>query len=243
MTIRIVSPETRQKMSESAKKRRHSEETKAKIGKAHKGKIISEEQRRNHSVAMKANHPKPMLGRRHNVESIEKLKRSIIGRTRTPEQEEARITALKKAVIGRKQSPEAKDKIRQAVQERITRQGPNWKYKNTKGEVMAAEFLTNQGLEFKQNFLFSKHLYDFYVPALNLIIEVDGSHHWDIPWFEPDVSKHSMLLEAQKERDLQQTKNAEEAGFKVIRIFCKNAPGDSYHGSLDEQLTRQGFVR
>lgn len=54
---RIISEQTRKKMSDNMKKRKHSDETKLKISKANKGKIISESQKESISKRMIGNIP------------------------------------------------------------------------------------------------------------------------------------------------------------------------------------------
>lgn len=59
-----------------------------------------------------------------------------------------------------------------------------------------------------------KYIYDFYIPSLNLIIEMDGGFH------KKDNNMSGQTAEKSKEIDNYKDKLAKEHGFKVIRIDC-----------------------
>lgn len=217
--------------------RKLSDEHKAKISAAAKKRWQTEERR--NKIAPIGSLPK----RKHSPEAIEKMRVANKGRVRDPEKEAKRIAAIRASMKGKPISQEHKDKIRHGVLNSMEQRGKKNMFRNTAGEVAIANFLSSKGLRFATQHRVNNHAFDFYVPALHLLIEFDGAHHWDIPWYEKDVSKHPQLLAEQASKDYHQTMAAQALGFNVIRIFGKNAPGDSWHGTLEEQMNRTGFGR
>lgn len=185
-------------------------------------------------------HPRPMLGKKHSEESKQKMRHARQARILDPEQEIKRIAALKRAVTGKPKTQEHRDKISQGMIAHIEKNGMSLVCRSTLGERKIAEYLEECGLKYETQFLLRGHFFDLYVPELNLIIEFDGAHHWDVPWFEPDKTKHVELLAKQQHIDAKNTLSAIEEGYQIVRIFGRNQPGDSHHGSLEDQL--HGFV-
>jgi len=71
-------------------------------------------------------------------------------------------------------------------------------------ERLMKEFLIKQGIKFEQEYKIGKYWVDFYVPEMNLCIEVDGNY-----W-------HS--LEKQVERDKRKDDFLRELGYNILRI-------------------------
>lgn len=223
--------------------RRHTDETKRKIGDSRRGQRMPEDSVTKMTDRVRANPPRPMLGKKHSPEAIEKMQQVRRNRVVDPEKEAKRIEALRVAVTGKPKSPEHRDKIRAGVLNYISKGGNamnNTTMQNTQGERQIAEKLTSLGINFQQQFLLDGHLHDFYLPDFNLIIEFDGAHHWDIAWF---VSRENQVqaLSNQRKRDERRDRLAREAGYRIVSIKGRNQPGDSYHGTFDEQMVERGF--
>lgn len=65
------------------------------------------------------------------------------------------------------------------------------------------DFLRGHSARFTRQKILGKYIADFYSPSAKIIIEVDGSQHYD---------------EVEKQKDDERTKYLEEYGLKVIRI-------------------------
>ena len=57
-------------------------------------------------------------------------------------------------------------------------------------------------------------IYDFYIPSMNLIIEMDGKFHYE------EINKNLQLLKENQFRDKEKDRLAKENGIEVIRINC-----------------------
>lgn len=103
---RIVSDETRKKLSDNQKGRRHSEETKRKVGEASKRRVTSDETRKLKSKQMsgEGNH---MYGRTHTPEARERIGAAQRGKTISEEHRQRIIEANK----GKKLTEEQKKKL------------------------------------------------------------------------------------------------------------------------------------
>lgn len=114
---RIVSDETRKKLSNNQKGRRHSEETKRKVGEASKRRVTSDETRKLKSKQMsgEGNH---MYGGTHTPEAREKIGVAQRGKT-ISEEHRKRISEANK---GRKLSEEHRKKMSIAAQKRVERE-------------------------------------------------------------------------------------------------------------------------
>lgn len=225
---------------EGKTQRQHSAETKEKIGNSRRGQKMPADAVAKMTDRVRANPPRPMLGKTHSPEAKEKMRLARLNRVVDPVKEAKRIEALRAAVKGKPKSKEHRNKIRQSVLHSIAQGGqPTMTSMNTQGERAIADYLAAQNLSFKQQYLVANHLFDFFVPSLNLLIEFDGAHHWKAPWFEKDTSKHPKLLAEQILKDVRQTAAAENLGYRVARVLGVNTVGDSHHGSLETQLIRQ----
>lgn len=113
-------------------------------------------------------------------------------------------------------------------------------FKDTLGELKIKEYLINKNIEFVQQFRIKgyKHVYDFYLPKYNLIIEFDGAHHWLKPWFGvkgKTENEIKMILDLQIQKDKKDSDFAISKGFNIVRIIGKNYPGD-VTPTIEEQL-------
>ena len=81
------------------------------------------------------------------------------------------------------------------------------KFKDTLPERMFAEYCDRKGIKYYQQFFGvsgTNHPYDFYIPSMKLIVEVDGDY-----W-------HSS--QEQKNKDAYYTEMAQKAGYNIIRL-------------------------
>lgn len=96
---------------------RPSGETRKKMSAIHKGKIISEKQRKDQSDLMKSRGVKPpsFLGKKHSVETIEKLRMANIGKSRLTDEYRKKMSenqiGKKNINYGKKLSEEHRRKI------------------------------------------------------------------------------------------------------------------------------------
>ena len=83
MKGKTPSQETKDKISKALTGRIFSKETKEKISKSNKGRVISKQQRQDISRTLKEfnkNHPNHFKGKKHSPESIEKMRKAMLGR-------------------------------------------------------------------------------------------------------------------------------------------------------------------
>ncbi|MBP3330102.1 MAG: DUF559 domain-containing protein [Clostridia bacterium] len=65
------------------------------------------------------------------------------------------------------------------------------------------DFLRNHSARFTRQKILGKYIADFYSPSAKIVIELDGSQHYD---------------EVQKQKDAERTKYLEGYGLRIIRI-------------------------
>jgi len=165
-------------------------------------------------------------------------------RSYSPEVRAAINEKIGNGVRGLKRTPEQKERYREARVKYMTENPLS--VKDTSGELAIKAWLSEHGIAFTQQFVIpgKSHPYDFYLPDYNTIVEFDGSHHWAFYWFNikgKSDEEIAEMLEDQKAKDARENWEAGEAGHRIIRIYGYAAPGDSEHGSLEEQLRLQGF--
>lgn len=247
--VHKASEETRRKMSEAHTGRKHSEETKAKISSANKGQLVTEEQKAKRAITMKERFPNgqpaAFKGRHHSEESKRLLSEAQKRHQASLSEEERQRRALIRAekTRGKKRTKEMKEKYRQATLRNRVKY--KTKFRNTKGELFIKQWLTDIGLPFIFQY---RHegidaVFDFFLPDYDLIIEFDGAHHWHSIYWGTHRPKEVLEEELQRfiSRDAETNWKVGQAGLKIIRVFGKAIPGDSYHGTLEEQLIAQGF--
>lgn len=103
----------------------------------------------------------------------------------------------------------ADDERREQARIRSTQAYLTRRKHGTAPELKFAQWLDDQGIPYVEQFrgVGNKHPYDFYLPTINTIVEIDG-HYW-----------HSKPK--QKEKDHRHTKDAIDKGFRIIRICTK----------------------
>ncbi len=244
---RVFSDETRKRMSESARRKPPvSEETRRKLGNIRRG--------RKHSVEAKKKISKSNKGRVNSKESIAKAKETRKW-YRPSEETKAKIGA---AGIGRKPSEEVRKRIReglaranarpevkarkseaqfrrlppsQETKEKIgiasrarsdklrenmilrIQSGYKWNSHNSL-ENAFAKVLDNIGVEYKQQHRISRYLFDFYMPKYNLIIETHGDFWHANPKIYPDRDKLTVVQMDTIKKDLIKESVAIERGYR-----------------------------
>ncbi len=88
-------------------------------------------------------------------------------------------------------------------------------YSNTKPELAMKAWLESRGVEFRQQELLFDHIWDFVIPSLKLIIEVDGCYWHGCPIHCPNsvVGKSRTVL------DHEYDSIAKNNGWVVRRIW------------------------
>jgi very-short-patch-repair endonuclease len=177
--------------------------------KGKKRKPVTAETKLKMSIARK-NRPK---GYKHSKETIEKMKAT----SQKPEVMKSRRDGTLKHYA---EHPEAKEKQSIMAKLKIAKDGLHLKRgKITKLEQTVIDALNRLGLEFKREvrsgeiILNAYRFFDFYVPALNLIIEADGEF-----WHKQEL---------RVEIDRLKTLDALASGFKFLRISDKDKLEDS----------------
>lgn len=92
----------------------------------------------------------------------------------------------------------------------------------SKGEAIAAQFLTRSGIEFERQKQYDGLLgvngnflsYDFYIPSTNTLIEIQGLHHFEKVNYFGGQEKFIR----QQEHDKRKRNYAEENGIKLLEI-------------------------
>lgn len=142
-------------------------------------------------------------GRKHSPETIAKMKAT----SQTPEVMQARCEGTQAYYS----KPESREKASQQVKARIAATGLHLKRGKVTGcEQQVINALILGGLEFKREqrsnelILNSYRFFDFFIPVLNLIIEVDGEF-----WHRQE---DRVLIDRLKHQD------AVEAGYKFLRL-------------------------
>jgi len=217
------SEEHKRKISEALKGRPNS-----KISEALRGRQFSEEHKRSLSMALKGK-PSNFKGKHHSEEAKRKIKIARKGKKQTEETIKKRVLMLRgkkrseeqkrnisESKKGKKRSEETKKKIKETTkktwntpemkeQARLRRLKQKFPKRETSIERKTKEWLDRKGINYIQQFnLGDKFLCDFYIPALNLIVECDGTY-----W-------HSR--EDMKKRDKAKDAYAKKCGFNIIRL-------------------------
>jgi very-short-patch-repair endonuclease len=243
------SPETIERKRRARLGYVHTEETKAKIGAKHKGKTIKPE-----SVALGvANRTRRIeeerggKGFNHGLTyaPIHGQKLSAIALARSKENWGPKVEAMQEARRGCETSDASRLNYRNG-RIKFMRENPQ-KLRNTGGELQIKAWLDFNAIEYKQQWTIFPfgHPYDFYLPCYNLLIEFDGTHHWDRIWFNVSgLSEEEKIvrLNTQREKDAIQNLQAGKKGYSIIRLqgwtIVGDAPGLS---SFEQQLAIQGF--
>ncbi len=234
-----MAKEHKNKIIQSKKRRIVSEETRKKIGEIHKGKINSEKTRRKMSSswnydkhftketreklskALKGKN-NPMHGKHHNLEWKKEHSKIMSGKNnpmygKHPSEETK--SKMSERQLGKPKSESHKQKLREARAKQI------FPVKDTSIEIKIQNFLKRLHIEFYTHYyvnqIKSKYQCDILIPTQNriiqkIIIECDGCYWHGCPIC--DLKSHKNLKN-QKERDKLRTKELQEKGFKVIRLW------------------------
>jgi len=119
--------------------------------------------------------------------------------------------------IGRKHSKKTKEKMSKSAMDRILK---TQQKHTSKLELEFTKILDNLDIKYTQWFYAKeiKAFYDFYIPAKNIIIEVDG----DFYHCNPDIYINGSICKTQEKnlkRDQQKNQWAQDNGFKLLRFW------------------------
>lgn len=110
-------------------------------------------------------------------------------------------------------------------------------------EVLTSEFLNNNSIEYKEQYIFEnckniRYLpFDFYIPTQNICIEVDGEQHFKPTTFGTIDQKESLeRFKEQIKRDNIKTNFCKENNIKLIRLSYKDFGNDNYINKLNQLL-------
>jgi hypothetical protein len=238
--------ETRQKMAEARRGQTHTEETKLKIGAAHRGvkeTIEAVEANRQAQLEYWKDKPGSNLGR---VFTEEERAAMVEGRllweqTLTPEYRAERRARLIAQCVGKKRTPEQRETYRRARLKYMSEHPEEWqRFTETNLEVEFKAWCDELEIECRPQCFISdgdlSHPFDFYLPQYGVLVECDGPHHWEGPWWScPDPKA---VLAIQIAADQVWTRRAEELGYTVVRLRGRNSIGDEGSGSIDEQMLK-----
>lgn len=82
----------------------------------------------------------------------------------------------------------------------------------SRGERIVANILKNGGYDYEPQFMIDSYFYDFYIPSLNMLLEVDGEQH------RQEVKMFKITLKEQKEIDKTKESLAKKSGYTFKRI-------------------------
>lgn len=232
--------ETKQKMSESAKRRfcpYVSEETKMKISLASKGKPKSEEfrlklknykkpeeWRKKVSLALKGKTYEEKYGIEGAKEQKKKLSEAHKGKKLLEDHKQNISSSLKGQIPwnkGKKNiySKETRKKISERRIKYLQENGASWK--ETKPELEAESILQKYNINYKKqfriNYLNSCKFYDFYLTDYNILLEIDGTYWHSKNIKDKDIKNRT--LKGNRDNDHIKDKLAEDNGYTLIRIW------------------------
>jgi len=241
------SEETKQKMRKKALGRHHSKETKRKMSKSQEGRKLSKEHikklieintGKHHSEETKRKIGLIHKGKKLSKEEIKKRTetRRKNGWYKNP-QEQSKIISERnrgnKYNLGRKFSNEHRKNIsiglknKRKSKEHIEKIKENRKnqilpFRDTSIELKIQNFLKELSIDFITHKYIKdiKHGYqcDIFIPSMNLIIECDGNYFHGNPNIFRDEQLNERFIK-QREIDKLRTKELEEQGYTVIRLW------------------------
>jgi very-short-patch-repair endonuclease len=98
---------------------------------------------------------------------------------------------------------------------------------DSKRVLLVEKYLKDNNIEYLKEKRFKdclKHKplpFDFYLPEYNLVIEVDGSHHFHVINFHKTEQRNEEKFEERKENDEIKNKYCKESGMNLLRIpYC-----------------------
>ena len=240
------SEETRRKMAEARLGALHDEETKRKIGDAHRGVPETREAieaNRQAQLEYWKDKPGSNLGRVFNDEERAAMVEGRMAweQTLTPEYRAERRARLIAQCVGKKRTPEQRETYRRARLKYMEENPEVWqKFTETNLEIEFKAWCDELEIECRPQCFISEgdlsHPFDFYLPEYGVLVECDGPHHWEGPWWScPDPKA---VLAIQIAADQVWTRRAEELGYTVVRLRGRNSIGDEGSGSIDEQMLK-----
>ncbi len=238
--------ETKKKISEANKGkdhwtgRHHTLETKEKLKKSHQGpkpwlqgKKLSEEHKKKLSEirkklfedgkmtawnkGKKMNKPSWMKGKNHTPEANEKNRLAHLGKPAWNKDKKTGIIPWNKGKIGTlHHTEEVKARIREFRLKQI------FPLRDSTPEIKIQNFLKQLNLKFlahrPMREIENSYQSDIFIPSINLVIEIDGDY-----WHgNTDNPRFKILNQKQintKEKDAIRTKELQERGFKVLRLW------------------------
>ncbi len=243
---RMANPELRKRVSEFFKGRtpwikgkHHSDETRKRLSFNHLGLKYPNRKHVYSRTSFQKGH-KINLGRHFSEEFGKKIvetrrknnsyKFSEETRKKLSESQKKRMAnpELKKRMsLSQKKRFSSPEEIRRAIERRAKQVFP---IKDTKIEVKIQNFLKQLKIEFvTHKYMQIEHAYqcDIFVPSLNLIIECDGDrYHFNPKKFKKDDKiykdtplKKAMTAEEKWKLDANRTREMEEKGLKVLRLW------------------------
>jgi len=236
--------ETRQKMAEARRGQTHTEETKRKIGAAHRDvKETPEAVETNRQAQLEYWKDKPgsFFGHSHTDRAKEKQRLAAIIREAayTPEFKHERAV---RNTLGKRRTPEQRENYRRARLKYMEENPEAWqRFVETNLEVEFKAWCDEMEIECQPQYFLSSeggtsHPYDFYLPEYHVLVECDGPHHWEGPWWTKENREETLKL--QQADDICWTEMAQGCGYTVVRLRGRNSIGDEGSGSIDEQMLK-----
>lgn len=234
---KLVSAETRARMSASRTGKKHSPEAKAKIGAKHRGKVIPKEsvdrQRESYQKFLESNGGSPQKGYKRSDEFKKRM--SHIAQTRDPALVQQKVEQMWAARRGSKATDEQKARYSEARLDFIEKNPDKIipKLFNTKPEQELEQILVTKNIAYSKNKRVGNRLFDFVVE--DCVIEIDG------PLMHGNktmtLEERTLLLREMQTRDALKTQLAKENGYRVFRLDVTSClPKDWY-----ERLKAQGW--
>lgn len=241
-----MSDETKKRMSDAQTGRKHSEETKEKIGDAHRGRTLPEEQIENARIGLLKAREENGGGFNKGITFTDSAKKNLsdAAKNRDPELVQAKVVSMNNARRGQIETEEQRERKSEA-RSKFMSENPS-KCRETNPEKEFKQYCIDNNILFIQQYRIDgfKHPYDFYLPDIKLIVEIDGPQHWF-------GAAYGTKGKTEKEKDeifnKQLIKDAEENyiaitnGCAIARINVRTTIYDSEFGDFLEQLEVQNF--
>lgn len=100
----------------------------------------------------------------------------------------------------------------------------------SRGERVISNMLKNGGYDYKPQLTIESYFYDFYIPSLNMLLEIDGEQH------RQEVKHFQVSLKEQQKIDKKKEELAISLGYKFKRIAV-----DTYE-SIESIVEKMDFI-